>query len=453
MASPHLARKLKTFDYFTLAFGTMIGAGWLVLMDDWLARGGPGGAMLGFALGGVLLIPIGHIYGRLVVLIPDAASETAYAMRAFGAHAGFVTGWMMVLAYLLVCPWEALAVGKITAYFFPALDRFPLYEMAGKPVYLPHLALGLGLTFVITVVNYRGIQITSKLQNWSTIAFLAMFALFSFIGASRGTVRNFVPLFRYSPWVSVLLILQIVPYFMTGFESVPKCAEEARPGFPPRNFSRAIFFALLVGAAFYVFVVAAVCYASPWQGLINKSFATAVAFEQGSGSHWLVDLIFASALASLVKIFNGNFVASSRLIFGLGRSRLIAPALGKIHVNNQTPYMAVWFVAAVTVITQLIGDNLLVSVTEVGSLASAVGWLASSASYYRLEPSIRQRLIATLGMVVAMALVAMKLLPWSPGHLTGREYLALVSWILLGLVLRSVRQGVREKRTPTAGSV
>ena len=35
-----LARKLRLHDYFALAFGTMIGTGWLILMDDWLGRGG-----------------------------------------------------------------------------------------------------------------------------------------------------------------------------------------------------------------------------------------------------------------------------------------------------------------------------------------------------------------------------------------------------------------------------
>src|SRR5439155_536967 len=47
-----LAPKLRTLDYFSLGFGSMVGVGWLVVMDDWLARGGPLGARLGFALGG-----------------------------------------------------------------------------------------------------------------------------------------------------------------------------------------------------------------------------------------------------------------------------------------------------------------------------------------------------------------------------------------------------------------
>src|SRR4249920_2542901 len=73
----HLHGSLSTVEYFTFGFGTMIGVGWVVLMDDWLARGGPGGAMLGFLIGGLLLFPIAHTYGRLVQRIRDAGAEIA----------------------------------------------------------------------------------------------------------------------------------------------------------------------------------------------------------------------------------------------------------------------------------------------------------------------------------------------------------------------------------------
>ena len=69
---------LSTVEYFTFGFGTMIGVGWLVLMDDWLSRGGPAGGMLGFLIGGLLLFPIAHTYGRLVQRIRDAGAEIAY---------------------------------------------------------------------------------------------------------------------------------------------------------------------------------------------------------------------------------------------------------------------------------------------------------------------------------------------------------------------------------------
>src|SRR5690348_2263247 len=65
-----LARKLRVTDYFSLGWGTMVGVGWLVVMDDWLGRGGPLGAVLGFGIGGALLLPIGYVYGQLVAAMP-----------------------------------------------------------------------------------------------------------------------------------------------------------------------------------------------------------------------------------------------------------------------------------------------------------------------------------------------------------------------------------------------
>src|SRR5258708_38653711 len=102
-----LARNLRVVDYFTLGWGTMVGVGWLVVMDDWLWRGGTLGALLGFAIGGALLLPIGYVYGQLVTALPDAAGEVAYTAKVFPRSVSFATGWMMILAYLIVCPWEA----------------------------------------------------------------------------------------------------------------------------------------------------------------------------------------------------------------------------------------------------------------------------------------------------------------------------------------------------------
>ena len=105
-----------------------------------------------------------------------------------------------------------------------------MYRVAGKPVYLPHLAIGLGLTALVTIVNYRGIRLSATFQNWTTFGTLALFVIFVVCGVARGSPANFPPLFTHTPLVSILLVLQIVPYFMNGFESVTKAAEEASPG-------------------------------------------------------------------------------------------------------------------------------------------------------------------------------------------------------------------------------
>src|SRR5580700_2611374 len=169
---PALARKLRLADYFALAFGSMVGVGWLVLMDDWLGRGGPLGAMLGFVLGGILLLPVGYVYGQWVQRLPDAAGEAAYTAQVFPPMVSYFTGWMMLLAYFIVCPWEAVAVGKLAAYIFPSLNSFELYRIAGQPVFLPRLLLGIALTVFLGYLNYRGIRASSVFQTWATSAVL-----------------------------------------------------------------------------------------------------------------------------------------------------------------------------------------------------------------------------------------------------------------------------------------
>src|SRR3979490_3107198 len=430
-----LARNLRLADYFALAFGTMVGVGWLVLMDDWLGRSGPLGAILGFALGGVLLLPVGYVYGQWVQRLPDAAGEAAYTSQVFSPVVSYFTGWMMLLAYFIVCPWEAVAVGKLVAYIFPSLNSFELYRIAGQRFFLPHLMLGVGLTIFLAVLNYRGIRWSASFQNWTTAMVLLLFVLLLAVSAYRGAPANFHPAFRTTRVVSLLLTLQIVPYFMTGFESVPKVAEEAHPGFRSTGFFRAILMAVLVGAGFYVLAVAAVAYVTPWQGLIGKRFATAIAFEQGLGAQWPARLILIIALFGLFQCFNGNFVASSRLLFAYGRRGTIPSPFGEVHEKFLTPSVAILGITAGTLAGLLLGDALLVPVTEVGSMASAMGWFAACLSFWIVEKRASMRIVTGMGIAVSLLLFLMKVLPAFPGHFSLAEWIALGIWLALGAIL------------------
>jgi APA family basic amino acid/polyamine antiporter len=430
-----LARKLRVTDYFTLGWGTMVGVGWLVVMDDWLLRGGPLGGILGFAIGGSLLFPIGYVYGKLVAAMPDAAGEVAYTAKVFPRSISYATGWMMMLAYFIVCPWEAVAVGRIAAYIFPALDSMELYRIAGKPVFLPRLIIGLMLTALLTLLNYRGIRLSATFQNWTAFGTLGLFVIFVGVGVSKGSPVNFQPLFSHTPFLSVVLVMQIVPYFMTGFESVTKAAEEANPEFRSKSFLTAIGMAIGVGILFYTIIIAAVSYAAPWHELTGEKFMTAVAFERAVGSRWIVSSILAAALLSLVKCFNGNFVASTRLLFAMARRGLLDDRAATVHPVNRTPSTAVLAIGAATALCMFLGDAILVPVSEVGSVASASGWLAACAAYYAMGPPARERLVALVGVGIGLMMILMKVVPAIPGHFTVYEWIALTIWAVLGWLL------------------
>ena len=213
----------------------------------------------------------------------------------------------------------------------------------------------------------------------ATIVILIFLSLFA-ISVWRGSPANLHPVFHDTPLVSILLTLQIVPYFLTGFESVPKYAEEANPDLRGKTYMTAIAMALGVGVLFYAFSLAAVAYIAPWQSLLGKRFATAIAFEHGLGKHWPVQLILVMAMFGLFQCFNGNFAASTRMLFAFGRNGSVPAPVGRIHSRFQTPSNAVLIIGAATLAALFLGDAILVPITEVGSAASAFGWLASCVS-------------------------------------------------------------------------
>jgi amino acid transporter len=481
---------MRAREYFTLAFGSIVGAGWMVVLNDWLARGGSAGAMIAFLVGGVALVPVVYVYGRLARRMPEAASEVAYTAAVFPRGVSFATGWAMTLAYVIVCPYEAVAIGRIASYVFPQINTLELYRVDGHPVYLPHLVLGVGTTLAITLINYRGIRFSTVFQNATTFGLLAVFAVFATLGLWRGDPANLWPFFAKdweagqtylrvqvlalqafaSPggaatvlpqapaalalaardafavdlWgavLSTLAVLQVVPYFMTGFETIPKCSEEAAADFEPGRFLGVMFLALGVGTFFYVTVIAVVALLQPWPELTQTEFATAVAFEKTFGWPWLVQLIMAGVVLSLLKVFNGNFLAATRLLYAMGRRDLIGARLGEVGERYRTPTAAIALVGSVTLLASLLGRAVLVPISEVGSLACALGWLATSLAFTcgAAGPLRRgARLVGLVGAVVSAALVAIAVAGFGWFHV-----LTLAGWAGLGLALWLRQRGSR----------
>ena len=145
-----------------------------------------------------------------------------------------------------------------------------------------------------------------------------------------------------------------------------------------------------------------------------------------------------------------GFAASTRMIFAFSRNGSIPAPLARIHPRFQTPNNAILILGAATLVAVFLGDALLVPVTEVGSAASAFGWLASCVAllvgagwksalpvFAGVTPKLK--IIATFGAIASFALVAMKFLPIAPGHFTTAEYLALAFWLVLGAILHALR--------------
>ncbi len=162
--------------------------------------------------------------------------------------------------------------------------------------------------------------------------------------------------------------------------------------------------------------------------------------------------ILLAAFFSLVKIFNGNFVAATRMLFGIARRRLAPASLSRVHSVHGTPHRAIALMAILSAAASFLGDAILVPVSEVGSLAVGVGWLSTCLSERARARRDRRPLdvggvLSWAGAAVSLAVIAMKALPFVAGSFSRSEWIAFAAWSVLGAVFWTMR---KRRTKPTA---
>jgi len=420
----------------------MIGVGWVTAMGGWLRDAGPSGAMIAFAAGGVLMLFIGLCYAELTAMMPVAGGEVAYAYRSSGTGAAFVVGWFLAFGYLSVSAFEAISVGTVLAYLFPAVDFVPLYEVAGVPVYAGHLVLAVVFTGFITGVNYAGVRWASGLQTGLTVTFLALTLVFvaaGIFGGSGGGSGQ--PPFSTSGLGPILggiaAVFVTAPFWFVGFDTIPQGAEEAETSVSPRRLGALILTSIVGATLFYILIIFAVSRAAPWTEITDSALPTAEAFVGAFGSRTMVNLVLTATLLGLLTSWNGFFLAGTRVLFALGRGRIVPPWLGRSHPRFETPGNAVLLAGVVTLAGALLGRGALLPFVDVGSFCIAAAFLGVSWSTIKLrraEPDAHRPYTIPGGLLVpvvaflgALFILGVMIVPGSPGMLTWP-----LEWVILG---------------------
>ena len=128
---------------------------------------------------------------------------------------------------------------------------------------------------------------------------------------------------------------------------------------------------------------------------------TAVAFEHAVGSRWIVSIILAPLCFRCLRYSTETLLQPAACCLpwdGAGWWMRLA----RVHPRNQTPAAAVVWVGSRPRRCMFLGSAILVPISEVGSVASATGWFAACAAYLWMQPTRRQRMIASLGALVGL---------------------------------------------------
>ncbi|MCA1814744.1 MAG: amino acid permease, partial [Halobacteriales archaeon] len=96
-----LTKALGARDLTVLGVAAIIGAGIFVLPGVGVARGGPGGLVLGFVFAGIVSTFAALAYAEMSAMMPISGSAYAYAYTSVGEMLAWLVGWNLVLEYAL----------------------------------------------------------------------------------------------------------------------------------------------------------------------------------------------------------------------------------------------------------------------------------------------------------------------------------------------------------------
>jgi len=456
-----LKKAIPFRNYIAIGLGVIVGVGWVIMSGQFLEDGGPLGAMIAFALGGLLLLSVGTCYAEMTSSLPLAGGELSFAYKAFGSLMAFIIAWMLALGYISITPFETIAIGQLLETLIPAIASDALYhvDLGNEPerVALSTILPGLLVGVYLIWLNYKGAKNSAKFQLFVVYGMVACTVIFTVAALFKGDISNLQPLFAgtedySSQWAAapaaIVSVLVVVPFFMAGFDAIPQAAEESGTSMQPRQLGIAILVSIVTGAFFYVLIILAVAMAMPWTISSKLPMTTSAVFEEAFGFAWAAKLVIFTALLGLITTLNGMYIASSRVLFSMARGGLLPHWFAEVHPLHHTPKNAMLFVGVISLLGPFVGKSALTPIVNCASLVFTIAMAITCASTIRLRslaPGLERPFRAPtpliyLGMLVAIVLISLMVLPQSPGQLGNLEFTISGIWFLLGLPLFFWRQ-------------
>ena len=371
----NLKKSITLPQLFSLAFGSIIGVGWITVMGGWLGQAGPAGAALAFLAGGAIMLMIGLCYAEMATAFPVAGGEVAYAHEVFGLRTSFLVGWFLVLGYTGVVVFEVISVGWVMEALIPELRGPVLYRVAGADVSLGGLSAGIIGMLLIAAVNIRGAKQASIFQARLVYGLLAVSILFAAFAFTRGDVANLKPYFMKTDagafLPGILAVLVTAPFWFSGFDVIPQAMGEKAGSASLQRIPLVMALAIGVAALFYCMVIFAASISLERSALLAADLPTADAIAAALGSDLGGKLVLFAGLLGLISSWNAFTYGASRVLFALGRAAIIFPAFGRVHPSRQTPTNAIVFLSLLGVIGAFFGRGAVGPVIDTGALGFA----------------------------------------------------------------------------------
>ena len=172
-----LKRSMKSRHLLMLSLGGVIGTGLFLNVGYTINQAGPGGALIGYLFGGLILFMVMNCLGELAVYMPVTGSFQTYATRFISPSAGFSLGWMYFVGSAATAGVEFTAAGILMQHWFPSV-----------PIWI-WCAVFMVLLFVLNALTTKGF---AEAEFW--FASIKVVAVIAFIIIGGAAIFGFIPL-------------------------------------------------------------------------------------------------------------------------------------------------------------------------------------------------------------------------------------------------------------------
>lgn len=442
---------LNSWDVLVVAFGAMIGWGWVVSSGQWIQQGGVLGTAIGFIIGGIMIYFVGLCYAELTTAMPLCGGEHVFSYKAFGPIGSFICTWSIILSYIGVVCYEAVSFSTILQYLFPGFLRGYLYSIEGFDIYLSWILCAIGTAVFITVINIIGTKKAAILQTIFTFT-IAIVGIILLAGSLyNGDSENlkgqmFVGNSNGDMFQNILRVAIMTPFFFFGFDVIPQAAEEIKV--PMKKIGRLMMLSIVLAVLFYLIVVISVGFvmnnSAIEKSMSDSGLVVADAMAMAFNSTIMSKVLIIGGLCGIITSWNSFLIGGSRALYSMAEAYMIPHFFSKLSKKSKSPVYALLLVGGLSVIAPFFGRVMLTWIVNASNFACCLAYCMVSVSFLvirKKEPDMQRpykikhhNICGIFAIIMSGCMGAMYIIPGTVCTLIWQEWIIVGGWIILGVM-------------------
>lgn len=388
--APTLRRALKARHLTMIAIGGSIGTGLFVASGATVSQAGPGGALLSYALIGLMVYFLMTSLGELAAFMPVSGSFSTYGAKYVEEGFGFALGWNYWYNWAVTIAVDLVAAQLVMNYWFPDVSGWVWS------------ALFLALMFLLNYISVKGF---GEAEYWFSLIKVATVVIFIAVGvlmivgilhgAENAGWHNWqIGDAPFAGGFSAMIgVAMIVGFSFQGTELIGVAAGESQD--PAQNIPRAIrqvFWRILLFYILAIFIISLIIpYTDPnllRNDVQDISVSPFTLVFQNAGLLSAAAVMNAVILTAVLSAGNSGMYASTRMLYTLateGKAPRLFARLSKGGVPRNALY-ATTVVAGLCFLTSMFGNQTVyLWLLNTSGMTGFIAWLGIAVSHYRFR--------------------------------------------------------------------